>query len=256
MKKSFVLAALVLIFFDAKTQLSHISTGGGTTILTFITPDSIIMAADSRHSRHFFDGRITADTVCKIEHFGDIFYCFSGTSDIFYKNNKVFNVYDILKSCFRKRVSFKHILVRFNSKLNHQVRKMVKYVGPRYFFDSLPGRSLLEIILVRFHRDLPEYNSGIYMATGNNKRNLYIQFFEDLYDSSYNLNKAGYHEHIDSFLSHNPGYLESRGTTEQRLISLIKMEAEHHPQKVACPIDMILIKNKPHTWTKKTFYCE
>lgn len=241
---------------QAKTQSHKFSTGGGTTVLTFITPDSIIMAADSRHSRHYFDGRITIDTVCKIEHFEKIFYCFSGTSDIFYNNIKVLNVYDILKSCMKKRVSFKHILVRFNSKLNHQIHKIVKYVGTRYFFDSLPGRSLLEIILVRFNNEVPEYNSGVYLVTGNNKRNLYIQFFEDLYDSGFNLNKAGYHEHIDSFLKSHPGYLESPGTTEQRLIDLIKLESIHHPLKVACPIDMIILKNNKRDWSKRTFYCE
>ena len=255
MKKSFVLLLTLSLFLLAQTQVP-ISTGGGTTVLTFITPDSIIMAADSRHSRHYFDGRITVDTVCKIEHFENIFYCFSGTSDIFYNNNKVFNVYDILKSCIKKRVSFKHILVRFNSKLNRQVHKMSKYVGTKYFFDSLPGRSLLEIILVRFRNDLPEYNSGMYMVTGNNKRNLYIQFFEDLYDSSYNLNKEGYHEHIDSFLNKNPGYLESPGTTNDRLATLIKMESKHHPLKVACPIDMVIIKNKGNEWSKRTYFCE
>jgi hypothetical protein len=246
---------LQLLNFTASGQQNYFSIGGGTTILTLINQDSIIIAADSRHSTHFFDGRVIIDTVCKIARFDDIFYCFSGTSDISYKNNKVFNVYDILRSCLRKRIDLKHAVRKFNLKLNRQVRKMYRYVGPGYFLDSLPGRSLLQIVVVRFRHNTPEYIFGDYQVTGNNKKNISVQFFEDLFDTRLFFNKTGYHEHIDSFLIENPVFFSSAPTVEASLVDLIKLESTKHPQKVACPIDIIVIRNKTHDWVKRIYDC-
>jgi hypothetical protein len=245
----------LLLHFSTTGQQHYFSAGGGTTILTIVNKDSIIIAADSRHAMHFFDGRIIIDTVCKIARYEDIFYCFSGTSDISYKNNKVFNVYDILRSCLRKNIDLKNALRKFNLKLNRQVRKMYRYVGTGYFLDSLPGRSLLEIVMVRFRNHQPEYIFGDYQVTGNNKKNISVQFFEDLFDTRLYFNKAGYHEHIDSFLIKNPGFFSTAGTIENSLVELIKLESIKHPQKVACPVDIIVIRNKAHEWVKRNYDC-
>jgi len=251
-----LILSFLLINIEAQNN-DDVSIGAGTTILTVVTKDSILMVADSRHQIHHASGRIIIDTVTKINNYKDIFFGIGGCRDIFSKNRKIFDAAEILANLLKGNESFEFIETKLRDTLESELNRLIGsgYISPDMLIKySIEGK-FIGLSLVRFIKGNPAYLIGSFWVTKKFPVGISLEF-KKLNPVVPFLNKIGRMNNINEFLEKNPSYLAELTGIYLTLVQLIKIEIKANPNSVNCPIHAVLIKPTIFNWYKAYNDCK
>jgi hypothetical protein len=238
------LFCLPIICFSQKFTISK-----GTTLLAYVSKDTIWMAADSRvltinACDKGYDTVVT--TRDKIYKYKDINYAFCGhlTFDIdsfdFFNPDELFrkvvNVDDLDATCEQFASVVKGKLSSYFFFLKNTNRRA---------FDSCLNKSVLGTILATFINHKPYYRMIDFALTGN-ADSFNIQKREPEYNIPLPVVMLdGYKDHIEQYLKFRPDYFQNRNDSmENKLKGLIELEVNYHPLMVNYPIKSETLINK------------
>jgi hypothetical protein len=234
------------------TNSQNIQFQHGTVILTVITPDSILMVADTRETVNdsvFY-------RVSKIIKTNDTYHAISGKITLRnLDNNKiVLNLRDTLEDIISKTDSFDSISDKFRNRLYNSLRQFHISLPLKSFKDIFPDSMFIQISVVKFINKKPTYIFGVYKFLNTDFNNPILIFIKDN-TSPYTtfLNKNGKTIPISSFLRDNKHFLDIFSV--KKLVYLTMVAAKNNSTEVGCPIQTVIIKPDLKS-NIKTIYCE
>lgn len=245
-----ILLLLLLLTICKNIQSQNLTVGHGTTILTFISNDSIIIASDTKQSIYDSSGNKIKDTIVgKIGFTNNIIYGFANLSFISYNNQEIFNPYKIF-NWFAIKEKPEMAFSSFNDSIIKNLKFAIKQQGQQ-LIDLINLKGGTSYIVASFLNNKPIVAIGSYYISGNIKNFEVIQKEEELSNMPF-LNIRGMHDHIDSVFINNKRFFDlSISSIYDKLNYLIKLEADNHPEIVGLPIDILILKPKRYKWLIK-----
>lgn len=253
---------LILFFLTPLLSISalaqNIAIGHGTTILTAVTLDSVVMAGDTRETIVFPDNSKKYDTVQKVFKYKDVLFGIAGTSNLYTITpwEKFFEASLLMEKAIKKANAFEEIPFLFFG----EVKQTLNYYIDRKFLSAAqlatPDKRLMEFDIATNKNGLiKNYHGTIIFDSGFGN-----ELFYQLLDRTIiipNIYKSGFTDHIEAFLQLHGDYLEKPFQLLQiKLLDLIKLEAENHKYDVSCPINLITIKKQETKVLVKKIVCD
>jgi hypothetical protein len=251
-----LIVLLLFIGYWCIAQTGSLSLGGGTTVLAFLTKDSVIITADTKE---IIINQKTGDTsyiiVPKIRQVGNVFFAFSDFYELYDydKGGKVFDMQSLFTECQKKDSDdivsgFKDFLDNLKTKINE--------LSMEYPFlpNSFKNRVMSGVIIIQFKDETPHCIFGLLILNGDAAPNLNPRFKP--INSLVNPMPLGRFQYISSFLASNQTYLSSpRPNMKEKLIKLIRVQIAQDSAAVGCPIDQVVIRRNAYKWQPR-FYCK
>lgn len=247
MKTIFAAATCCMVFCWANGQYKG-DIGRGTIILSLITKDSIVIAADSKVT---FTNLPDA-TIKKIARYKNTYYSFSGFTTIRDMEGHVFySMKDTIQSALKHNKSFEEIVIALKKKFTNSIPIIYENSSQLSLEQLFPNRRFIELSLVRYNNNVPQYLFGSFYIDGPSLLKCSFRFQpDDSLSHTYPLiNSNGHHYAVDSFLQKNPAYFKE-GITLQKLVYLINLEAKKYPDAIGYPVDVVIIKPKSKKWLR------
>lgn len=224
---------------------SNVAIGSGTTILSVLTPDTIVMAADTKYTLHYPDGKIKEYKVQKIHKVGNIYYAFSGTSIVINTDNntETFNFYKTLHNILVLNPTFNKITKLLDSSIRQELAIAFKNPNNKGL-ELLLNKPFLGFIAVTFINKKAIYEAGTYSLTGQNKKSYTVNYDSKTQKIPY-FDRTGSCNYINSYLSNHFSYLVDTPLIklDNKLINLIWVQSKKD-STVASPIDIFKITHK------------
>jgi hypothetical protein len=241
---------ILLLFFNNLYGQSQIAQlGGGTTVITLFTKDTIWMASDSKMN-FSLNGKEWSSTISKIGNYKNIFFEFSGKGLVLLnkKGDTIFNAFKVMYEGLKKYDDFDKGAKHFN--------ETSKKIWDRYFktADAIEdkkawideGDILFEMNIISFRKDTSIYNFYLY---GVNKDSFNFRFRQIPATRGQDfVHCNGYCTLIKPFFS--DAFFIGK-TYPQGLTELIKKQITANPSKVGEPINIVVLYNKGHKWLTK-----
>ena len=221
----------------------------GTTILTYVSKDTVWIASDTKTQQiDTKENKTTNITERKIYKTNNMYYAFCGVPSIEANGKEIYNAKSIMEKIINSGANFKEVYNRFNeaiaNKLNEFLDSLVKKKNGKNASATLAYFSkniLLEFLIVNFSGEKLNYVSKAYTFKKINevyslegKNSQFFEGEEDLY-------MIGQREIIKPFLIKNPSYILRKSQMKERLICLINMESIGNPNNVGMPADVFVI---------------
>jgi hypothetical protein len=228
----------------------------GTTAFLFITPDSILIAADSKQIKFENNTIISTDTVCKIREKENIFYAIAGIIESANPNISLEKViYDIKfhgNNFESKVLEIKKTIRPFIIELAKGMRKS----QPKLFNEMSKSGQFVSLILASFENKKPMGALLVYKINSVDSPNFDIidsAFIKRDIPSFVNIGKTD----ALSILRKSEGNFSKKfKSTEELLNGLIELQSQLTPNDVGMPADIIKITLNKSIWVQKTAKCK
>jgi hypothetical protein len=272
MKKAvWLLFILSLITRHVIGQKKSYELPNGTSIVTYITKDSIWLSTDSKSATDINAKRTGYTTVCKIKEYHNVFMAMAGIPMFIYNGKTIWDSYDEVVKELKTDTSLIASYSALVKKLGDQMTQLYgSYIQNRSNAEvmdlfSVPNKVLLQATISGFNvRHKPFHANWLYYLNGN-RFNWRIMSSEqalidgdkiDLVDHT-DISLAGEKDSIWSFL-HSPIQKEilQPKSRMDRLIYLINLEVSKDSNNVGLPINVVVIYKNGHKWLTKNNVCK
>ncbi|MEO7983963.1 MAG: hypothetical protein ABI688_07770 [Bacteroidota bacterium] len=234
--RSFLLAGTFFIYTNSFCQSTDTGTVRGTTVLTFIKKDSIIIAADSKMLVEFPDTSWNS-RFFKIAHYKNIFFSSAGMSLFINKRgDTLFNAASTMIEMLKEYSTIDKAIKYYNEKSVAVINSL--YEANPASFDK---NNILEFEVITFQNGAPYFKFWQYMVDGRinkvvaleQKGNKTLPFIHFMGNQEFALEKVS-------------GWFASSTNHIATLIKLIKLEISNDKKHLGEPIDVITIYPNKH----------
>jgi hypothetical protein len=228
----------------------------GTTIITSIQSDKIIIAADSKQT---WGGDLPPDNSiiplkCKIRHIDNFFFAAEGHTTMISPRIDYLEIIESLDLSDKKR--FVEKIDYIESKLKGSVDQFVvnfQKHSPNAF-NQILNKTLFSILFSTFEDDLP-VGIAIYWNIKSNDDGWEVIAQRASSDLIPRDMIQGQKTGIDRLFQRNPSYASNLYNVPG-VLELINIQITDTPDKVGGPVDVVVITAQGHKWIQKKEQCK
>lgn len=225
----------------------------GTTILTFITPDTIWIASDTKVLNVSTPTRDTTFSKgTKIFKSGDRYYGFCGLNNLSGFNSFSFEPKNIMDSLLMTEKTLRETYDVFDSVISPKIKDLVDWLY-RYSYseyEKYSGKLLFQYLVLGFENNKPHYftlgyeiDSTLFSSRGIKKAK------REVYTNGTVLFLSGFSAEIRELITKKEFIVDILNIRNQ-LPCLIKKEASLHKDEVGMPVDEYIIDKKHYSFLK------
>lgn len=237
---------------------NNTATGGGTVILTYITNDSIVMAADSRHGVMDTFGHYSLSKLCKIKITNNIAYAFSGSVDYVNLDNRkvLYNAYTIIAACIKQKKYLKPAVDLFIDTMKHSIIPGLMVHLSQVALNKLKENYgfFLQISVVCFYNNEPFYQCGDFVIEFEGSKFTHVDYHKNMIPPS-NIYRIGLDDHIELYTKSHPEELKDASQLYNIMKKFIYIEANAHKNEVDSTVNIVCLKPTGINWAVKSQSC-
>lgn len=245
---------IFLTFIISKNiQMNPNNILNGTTIITSITQDKIIIAADSKQTWGEDYSR-EAPLKCKIRHIGNLFFAAEGITQMFKPNIDFLEIIENLD--LKKALTFENKIDYIALKLREPVQEFAQNYQKfnPIAFDSILNKTLFSISFSQFENEKP-CSSALYWEIKSTATGWEIVPGRATSEQIPRYMIQGQKDAIDYYYENNINF-KNKIYDEKGLNELIEIQIKASPQKVGLPIDIVVINSQGFQWIQKKEECD
>lgn len=243
------------IFLTTQVVAQDLKISSGTSTITFVTPDTVWMAADSKKSLGSPTNMKENGFKNKILQKDSVFYMIAGYPNITDTlQQTVFDFEEIMNESISKSSNIDSIVDYFINESFRQLSFLLK-INYRFFFD------------IKNNQNHPIFISVSITTCSNNTlkvRNFNIEFIGsgsqigfDVKDNKYKattyLHPMGMYDEIYKIIM-MPGFSFAQSQIKEALIYMINLESKSYPRFVGGTVDVIKIYKGGFEWLTNNRY--
>lgn len=222
-----------------------------TTIVIYITPDFVIMAADSKavytNAKTFAE---TSETVSKIYRSGNVYFSLAG---LILNETRLFDVGKIADSTFRNTHNLNNAVKKIKAKVGTALLQYLtnqKMNNPALFKNNLASEKYITSIgIITIKNNKPCAHLIGFIVTDNQQ--LKIRTEEEIYDQG-SKRDAVYYLGTSGEINRYMNTIESNKLEPVRFVEkLINLQASKTPDLVGPPFDIIKLTVKKTVWLRR-----
>jgi|GEM_PF-6299246 len=253
-----ILIYLFFIGINKSPAQNTIVIGKGTIIMTMISNDSIIIAADTKHvlATEGHGHPVEVDTVRKIHRSGNFFFALSGLTEIrsASDNKRTFDAIEVFKECLHSSRDLQISLSDFNSHLTSTLRALYKTRQIDKLPTDFPDTIFLGVSIVNY-KNVSERLFGEFRITGSTPGDLSLKWRPHTVQSIPYIDDNGRDTYVHDFLNKHKEYFADTHNMLSKMVNLIKVQARFDSTQVGCPIDAVTIKDHSYKWARRIDNC-
>jgi hypothetical protein len=243
----FFISVFCLNTINAQSNSEDFQLTHGTAIVCFFKPDTVWIVADTKayvNDDSSFKSR-------KILKTNNIFYCFTGLRDASIKNVEIYDAVKIMEHVIKTKKDFKKAGVAFNDSIIKRLNSFLSILIENNKIDMIEKFStapVLEFMMVSFIDGKLVYDIRTFMFSKQAPKRVLIGPPPN--KDAGNVFLMGKFLNIYSYLSINGNYWGDFSKIKERLICLIKIEAEdrYNSKYVGFPVDVLMVYKNGHKW--------
>ena len=231
--------------FGQPIDLNH-----GTTIIAFITNDTVWVAADTKvHESASNYNKEQSSTHRKIFKTNEIVYAFSELPRPSTYNKEVYNADKIMTHFIKTQKTFEKIFEKFNDSI---IKRLTVFIDSlkvnRYYseIEEYKKKPVLGMFMIAFINGKPEFKHRTYKF--NEQANGVIPIDPFVPDGFGRILWLGSQINAMNYLRSNKSYFNGFKNMTQRLICLINEEVKNNGEYVGFPVDVLILTKKWHKW--------
>ena len=221
----------------------------GTTIITSISQDKIIIAADSKQTwagDSLLDNP-KAPLKCKIRHNGNLFFAAEGYTTMIKPHIDFLEIIEKLeienKQTFARKIDFIKLMLREPIQVflqNFQKKNPISF-------------KLISVSFSQFENEKPR-NVALFWEVKSTSKGWEVIANQLTSDIIPRYMIQGHKNAIDDYLANNPSFgnkiFDEKGVNE-----LIELQIKELPLKVGLPIDIVVLTSEGYHWIQKKGQC-
>jgi hypothetical protein len=233
----------------------------GTTVIAVINSDSAVLGADSRGEYKMMGEKKGVEfKIRKIYETNKIVYAFTELKAIYSEDKEIYDAEKIMDGIIKQD---KELIKSFNSfnsaiinKLNIAIDSL-KNDNQTGVLELYTRKSILSFIMTTSANGQMNYATRSYRLKKDSAGRFkpVVDTLQKTPASHQYAIILGQRMEVNKHLATNPYYLSSHYNIKEKIVCLIKLEADKNPDHVSMPVDIVVVDKRSIRWSYNNNEC-